>query len=141
MRPNGEVKRVSIREAILIKSQISEYSTDKDVARVLDKCQQQPCQSVFWHTRQYHTMESYRRVNRICEIAKTEILQAIGCDRVFTIRDQEFEEVCQRYNYNPASLAGTLVKYKFMEIVGFRRNPNTKSKNSKIRAYRILPQQ
>lgn len=57
------------------------------------------------------------------------------------IRDPEFEQICYKYNYNPSSLAGTLVKYKFMEIVGFRRNPNTKSKNSKFRVYRILPQQ
>lgn len=139
VRPNGEIKRVSIRDAIRIKSQISAHSTDKEVSNVLGECQQ-PCPSVFRHTRQYHALESYRRANRVCEVAKSEILKAIGYYHVFTIRDPEFEEVCQRHGYNPASLAGTLVKYGFMEIVGFRRNPNTKSKNSKIRTYQILPQ-
>lgn len=140
IRPAGEVKRVSIREAIKIKSLICEISTDGEVSKILEECQK-PYRSVFRQTRHYHRLESFRRVNRICFVAKTEILQAIGYDREFTIRDPEFEQICYKYNYNPSSLAGTLVKYKFMEIVGFRRNPNTKSKNSKFRVYRILPQQ
>jgi hypothetical protein len=140
VRQDGATRTVSIREAIKLKSCISETSSDRDIKEALRACAK-PIPSVFRTTRVYHAIESQRRKEGIFKRAKQQVIDAIGYDREFTIRTLEFVEVCREHGYNPSSLAGSLVKYGVVTSVGKQITKRYKRGHSYILVYRLTPPQ
>lgn len=116
VRTNGTSRVVSIREAIKLKSCISDASSKKDIEAVVEACTA-PTVSVFRISRQYHAIENYRRKNGFFSTTKKLVADRIG-DRMFTIQDPVFREICREFGYNPSSLVGAMVKYGFLKTIG-----------------------
>jgi hypothetical protein len=128
--------KVSLRAAMMLKSTVSDSPTKEEVKIVLDACNGEPGVE---YRKAYHHKEASRRRQGVFNIAKKEIIKTIG-DRTFTIIDPAFREICSRHGYNPSSLAGTLVKYGFVDCIGLSRHITQSKNHSRYHVYRVKPQ-
>jgi len=142
VRPGGEVKTLRLAEVIKLKAYLGDLvpETPEEVDKILTDVNI-PVPSVYKERREYHQKEVYRRKNRICDLAKQQVLDTFGYHRSFTAKHPEFMAICEEYNYSPWSLAGTLVRYGFVECIG-QQEHRVKSRDlSYIKIYRVVKPQ
>lgn len=141
VRPGGESRILSIREAIKLKAYLGnttpQTSTESD--RILNDIDL-PIPSRYKERRDYHSIEKKRARDKTCQRAKEDILEVFGYSKSFTIRHPEFVKVCERYDYAPGSLAGALVRNNFVERIAHQVAPCKSKRTSTILVYRIVEQ-
>ncbi len=139
IRPGGELRRVSIREAILHKSYTDCGIADRRLITVIEAELRADPNTRTREDR--HKIEMYRRSRKITEKVKGMLLERIGVGNNFSTDDPIFREVCAQYGYSPGSLIGSLVKYQFVAKVGrVQRNHRNRRGVRLAWVYAILPQ-